>query len=81
MTTSRTPRADEYQNILRNQLLQQMEKCLFTRNKDILINAKDKHVLNDNLNQERLIKPEERDFFQEEFEALFREPDASPHGD
>lgn len=71
----------KYQNLLRNQLLQQLEKCLLTQNKDIIINAEDKDVLHDILNQERLVKPEERAFFLEEFEALFREPEASPHVD
>lgn len=60
----------KYQNLLRNQLLEQLEKCLLTQKSHFLVKEDDKEVLQDILNQERLIKPEERDFFLEEFEEL-----------
>lgn len=63
----------KYQNLLRNQLLEQLERCLLTQKTNILVRAEDKEVLQDILNQERLIKPEERDFFLEEFEEMFHD--------
>jgi hypothetical protein len=67
----------KYQNLLRNQLLEQLEKYLLSQKKHGLVKAEDKEVLQDILSQERLIKPEERDFFLEEFEELV----ASPHSE
>ncbi len=64
----------KYQNLLRNQLLEQLEKYLLSSKKHSLVKAEDKDVLQDILNQERLIKSEERDFFLEEFETLIASP-------
>lgn len=63
-----------YQNLLRNQLLGQLESCLLAQKSHLLVKAEDKAVLNDILHQERLIKPEERDFFLGEFEEMFHDP-------
>lgn len=60
----------KYQNLLRNQLLEQLEKCLLSQKKHFLLKSEDRKILQDILNQERLIKPEERDFFLEEFDEL-----------
>jgi hypothetical protein len=60
----------KYQNLLRNQLLEQLEKYLLSQKKHFLVKLEDKKVLQDILNQERLIKPEERDFFLGEFDEL-----------
>lgn len=59
-----------YQNLLRNQLLKQLEFFLLSPKDPPLVKAEDKEVLQHILFQERLIKPEERDFFLEEFEFL-----------
>ena len=61
----------KYQNLLRNQLLKQLEKYILSQKKNFIFKSEDKEILEDILNQERLIKPEERDFFLEEFEALW----------
>lgn len=61
----------KYQNLFRNQLLEQLERCVLTQKGSILIKEEDKEVLQDILNHERLIKPEERDFFLQEFEEKF----------
>lgn len=60
----------KYQNLLRNQLLEQLERYLLSQKKHSLVKLEDKEVLQDILSQERLIKPEERDFFLKEFEEL-----------
>ena len=66
----------KYQNLLRNQLLEQLERYLLSQKKHFLVKADDKEVLQHILNQERLIKPEERDFFLEEFDGVvaFQQP-------
>lgn len=61
----------KYQNLLRNQLLEQLEKCLLTQKTNLIVKEEDKEILLDILNQERLVKPEERDFFLKEFEEKF----------
>ena len=66
----------KYQNLLRNQLLEQLERALLTQKTQIVVKEEDREVLQDILHQERLIKPEERDFFLEEFEDLVK--DARP---
>jgi hypothetical protein len=60
----------KYQNLLRNQLLEQLEKYLLSQKKHFLIKSDDKEVLQHILNHERLIKPEEKDFFLEEFDEI-----------
>ena len=60
----------KYQNLLRNQLLDQLEGYLLSQKKYLLVKSEDKEVLNNILVQERLIKPEEKDFFIGEFEEL-----------
>lgn len=59
-----------YQNILRNQLLEQLEKYLLSQKKSSFVKPDDKEILQHILNQERLIKLEERDFFLEEFDKM-----------
>ena len=61
----------KYQNLLRNQLLEQLKKCLISSKKNFPIKANDKECLKHLLSYERLIKPEEREFFLEEFHHLF----------
>lgn len=61
----------KYQNLLRNQLLQQLEKYLLSKKNVASVKPEDRDILKHLLNQERFIKPEERDFFLEEFEELF----------
>lgn len=60
----------KYQNLLRNQLLEQLERYLLSQKKHFLIKADDREVLQHILNQERLIKPEEKEFFLEEFDEI-----------
>ncbi len=59
-----------YQNILRNQLLGQLEKHLLSPQGHVVIKTEDRDILQHLLNQERLIRSEEKDFFLEEFEEL-----------
>lgn len=59
-----------YQNLLRNQLLEQLEGFLLSQNKHFVAKLEKREILQHILSQERLIKPEERDFFLEEFEVL-----------
>ncbi len=61
----------KYQNLLRNQLLQQLEQHLLSKKHFDSLKKEDREILQHILNQERLIKPEERDFFLGEFEELF----------
>lgn len=61
----------KYQNLLRNQLLEQLEKYLLSPKKHALVKADDREALQQILSQERLIKPEERDFFSAEFDEIF----------
>lgn len=60
----------KYQNLLRNQLLEQLNGYLLSQKKHYIVKIDDKKVLQNILNQERLINPEERDFFLSEFEEL-----------
>lgn len=60
----------KYQNLLRNRVLEQLEKYLLLQNKQPLVKSDDKEILYHILNQERLIKPEEKDFFLEEFDEI-----------
>ncbi len=57
-----------YQNILRNQLLKQLEKYLLSRTKHFLVRSDDKEILQHVLSYERLVRLEEKDFFLQEFE-------------
>lgn len=58
----------KYQNLLRNQLLEQLERYLLLQKKHVVLKADDKEILQHILSQERLIKPEEKEFFLEEFD-------------
>jgi hypothetical protein len=60
----------KYQNLLRNQLLAQLERFLLSQKNQFLIKSDDKEVLQHILSQERWIKPEEKEFFLEEFEIV-----------
>lgn len=60
----------KYQNLLRNHLLEQLESYLLSQKKNFLLKPEDREVLDDILCQERLIQPEERDFFIKEFDEL-----------
>ncbi len=60
----------KYQNLLRNQLLEQLERYLLSQKKHSFVKAEDKEILQRILGQERLIKPEEKDFFLKEFEEI-----------
>jgi hypothetical protein len=63
-----------YQNLLRNTLLSQLEKLLLSYQKHIEfphLKSEEKHVLEHILSRERLIQPEERDYFLQEFDHLF----------
>lgn len=60
----------KYQNLLRNQLLEQLERYLLSQKKHFIIKADDKEILQHILSQERLIKPEEKEFFLEEFDEI-----------
>lgn len=61
----------QYQNRLRNQVLIQLEKLILSDKKisnyDLLV-QKEKQALKHILNNERIIKPEEKDFFLDEFD-------------
>lgn len=61
----------KYQNLLRNHLLEQLEKYLLSQKKHGLVKVDDKEVLQHILSHERLIKPEEHDFFLQEFDEIF----------
>ncbi len=58
----------KYQNLLRNQLLEQLEKYLLSRKKHFLVKSDDREALEDILNQQHFIQPEEKDFFLREFD-------------
>lgn len=58
-----------YQNLLRNHLLEKLESFLLSP-EHIIVKAEDREILQHILFQERLIKPEEREFFLEEFDIL-----------
>ncbi len=58
----------KYQNLLRNELLHQLEEFLLTDKKNFKIKSEKREMLERILSQERLIKPEEKEFFMEEFE-------------
>jgi hypothetical protein len=59
-----------YQNLLRNYLLKQLERYLLSQQKPILLKPEDREILQHILNQERFFKPEEKDFFLKEFEEI-----------
>ena len=66
----------KYQNLLRNKILYQLEKFLLSHKQkpgSQMIKQDEKEYLEHILYHERLIKPEEREFFLEEFERLFQE--------
>lgn len=65
----------KYQNRLRNQVLQQIEKMLFSNKKHLNVDQLSNDeidALKHLLSYERIIKPEERDYFLEEFNLLLR---------
>jgi hypothetical protein len=61
----------KYQNSIRNQLLEQLEKYLLSEHKHSFVKGEDKAILLDLLSQEQFIKAEEREFFLKEFEEHF----------
>lgn len=60
----------KYQNLLRNNILAQLEKQLLSQTRQLSVKAEDRDLLQRILSHERLIKAEEKDFFLEEFDAL-----------
>lgn len=70
----------KYQNLLRNRLLEELESFLLTQKKNYIAKIEDKEILYHLLSQERLIKPEERNFFLEEFEILLSSQIQYPKG-
>jgi hypothetical protein len=58
------------QNLLRNELLAQLEKNLLSKEYHLTVKPDDREVLQHILSQERFIKSEEKDFFLGEFEEL-----------
>lgn len=60
----------KYQNLLRNHVLEQLNDFILTRKKSIVIVEGDKETLKHILDHERLIKPDEKDFFLTEFDEL-----------
>lgn len=67
----------KYQNLIRNKLLEQLEKFLLSQKKHSLIKEEDRGVLQNILNQERFITSEEREFFLSEFENRIAIPQGS----
>ena len=61
----------KYYNLLRNQILDQLERWLLTKKILLILKPGDKTTLQNILNQERLIKADEREFFLSEFEEFF----------
>ncbi|MFI5343828.1 MAG: FHA domain-containing protein [Chlamydiales bacterium] len=53
----------KYQNLLRNHVLDQLEAFLLTEKRAIPLKLEDKEALNHILNHERVIKPDEKEFF------------------
>ena len=60
----------KYQTNLRNQVLKQMENFLLSPTKHLDLVEEDRTNLNEVLNQEKLINPEEKDFFLAEFDYV-----------
>ena len=60
----------KYQTNLRNQVLKQMENFLLSPTKHLDLVEEDRTHLNEILNQEKLINPEEKDFFLAEFDYV-----------
>lgn len=60
----------KYQNLLRNHILEQLERYLLSQKKNFLIKSEDREILYHILSQERLIKPEEKEFFLKEFDEV-----------
>lgn len=60
----------KYQNLLRNKMLEQLQSYLLSEKKYPLLRNDDKEILENILSQERLIKPEEKEFFLAEFDEI-----------
>ncbi len=58
----------KYQTLLRNQLLDEVAKYVLTEKKNPSLTSDDRQMLEAILNQERLIRPEEKKFFLEIFD-------------
>jgi hypothetical protein len=71
----------KYQNLLRNELLTQLESFLLSDKKNFKVKSEKREMLERILSQERLIKPEEKAFFIEEFESLLLSQFAQPISD
>lgn len=63
----------QQQNFLRNHVLKQMTVFLLTKNNDMSFHAEDRETLEHILNNERLIKSDERDYFLSEFDRILIE--------
>jgi hypothetical protein len=64
----------DYQNMLRNQTLEQLKKYLLLQKNPqaITLKLEDRDILSHILSLERLIKPEEKEFFLTEFDELVK---------
>ncbi len=60
----------KYQNLLRNRILEQLDAILLSRKKAISVKKEDKEILRHILDHERLIKPDEKEYFLSEFDEL-----------
>ncbi len=60
----------KYQNLLRNHILEQLDAILLSRKKPISVKREDKESLRHILEHERLIKPDEKEYFLAEFDEL-----------
>jgi hypothetical protein len=60
----------KYQNLLRNHILEQLDTFLLARKKPIFVKSEDKEILRHILDHERLIKPDEKEYFLAEFDEL-----------
>jgi hypothetical protein len=70
----------EYQNLLRNQVLQQLERLLLSDKRNLAFKeliAEDRETLRHILSYEKIIKPEEQEFFLEEFDRLHSQENSS----
>lgn len=65
-----------FQTLLRNQILRQLERLLLSNKKHLTfedLNMEEREILRQIFSHERLVKPEEQDFFLAEFERLQKE--------
>lgn len=60
----------KYQNLLRNNILEQLDCFLLSRKKPITVKKEDKETLRHILDHERIIKTDEKEYFLAEFDEL-----------